>query len=555
MGDPAMREKRFLLGVYLLALAVRLVYIADIRDNPFFEHPVLDEDIHHQWASRLARGEPWMPGEPFFRAPLYPYFLSLLFRIAGAGFTAPRVLQALLTSATPVLLYLLGRALLPRTCAATASLLLAVYAMLFYFDTGFLIEAIFIPLVLLSLLLLAEATSPGESRGDRRRIWFAAGLALGLSAIARPNVLLFLLVLPAWIFRAAKPGTARRAAAALLLGAALPIAPVFLHNAATGDPVLIAWQGGINFYIGNNPESDGMTAIAPGTEGTWWGGYRDMIRIAEESAGRTLRRSDVSDYWTGRAIAFLREEPGRAAALFAKKAYLVFNDFEVSNNQGIYFFRRFSGVFSAFARFGFGLLFPLAAAGAVLIRWDRRRALLPLFLATYAGSIVLFFVTARFRMPLVPVLMLPAATALGGWSAALRKTWDRRRTVSVAVFASALLFSNSNLYGLDRNENAQGHFNVGAVLLSEQRFREAIPHFLEALERKPKYVNARYNLGLCHSYLGELEEARGAFETLLAEHPEHAPARRALDSVLRREAELRRGPEGAQDPRPAPGSP
>ena len=50
----------------------------------------------------------------------------------------------------------------------------------------------------------------------------------------------------------------------MLLCALIPIGGVTLYNAtAGGDLVLIASQGGVNFYIGNNERSDGRTAIVP----------------------------------------------------------------------------------------------------------------------------------------------------------------------------------------------------------------------------------------------------------------------------------------------------
>ncbi|MFH1681311.1 MAG: glycosyltransferase family 39 protein [Candidatus Eisenbacteria bacterium] len=476
-----------------------------------------------------------MPGEPFFRAPLYPYFLSLLFRLGGIGFFVPRFLQAAVTALNPVLLYLLGRELFPKTVAAAAAVALAGYGILLYFDTSFLLESLLLPLLLLSLYLLARASSENRRSG----LWLAAGAALGLASITRPNILLFALTLPVWIL--SLESTRRRARSILffLLGTALPIAPVFLHNLSAGEPVLISWQGGINFAIGNNPESDGMTAIAPGTEGTWWGGYRDMIRTAEREAGRTLARREVSAYWVRKGLRFVREEPEMAAALFAKKSYLLVNDFEVSNNQGIYFFRRYSKILSVLQRFGFGLLFPLAAAGAVLVRWDRRRILLLLLLAAYSASVVLFFVTARYRVPLVPVLILLASYTLTRGVPSRKGLRDRKNRIAIAVFAGAALLSNSNAYRLDRSEEAQGHYNAGVVILTAGRFEEAAGHFRRALAEKPRYANARYNLGLCLSYMGNLPEARAELVALLTEHPEHAEALRALASVFSRQGERR----------------
>lgn len=61
----------------------------------------------------------------------------------------------------------------------------------------------------------------------------------------------------------------------------------------------------------------------------------------------------------------------------------------------------------------FGLLVPLAAAGMVL-SWPRRRDIWFLYalLAAYAISVVATFVMARYRHPLLPLLLLFAAAAV-----------------------------------------------------------------------------------------------------------------------------------------------
>ena len=529
-----MRERWFLAVLLVLSLALQIAYLVEIRDNPFFESPVLDEAIHYRWAALLARDDTLFPGEPFFRAPLYPYFLSLLFRITGPGFFLPRLIQLLVAACNPLLIYLVGREFLPKNAAAAGAAAFVLYGMTLYFNTGFLIVPILLPLTLLLLLLLARA-----ARGRSARTWFAAGVVFGLTAIARPNILLFGVLLPFWaaFLFSRRRDAIRLALIPLAAGAILPVAPVFLHNLGAGEPVPISWQGGVNFYIGNNPDSDGMTAIAPGTDGTWWGGYRDMIRIAEQETGRPLDRDEVSRYWFRKSFDFLRRSPADGAALFLKKAYLVANDFEVSNNQGIYFFRRYSKIFSILSRFGFGLLLPLAAAGAVLVRWDRRSALFPLFLLSYGASIVLFFVTALYRMPLVLVLSPLVGAALVRWAGIRKSGVDRALIVSFLLFAAVLLLSNSNLYHLDRGKETQGQYNVGVVHLTAGRFKEAIPFFEKALADAPSYRNARYNLGLCYSYLDRLDEARRELEPLVNRDGSDVEALFALATVLDRGGE------------------
>ena len=342
------------------------------------------------------------------------------------------------------------------------------------------------------------------------------------------------MTLPLWIL--ILPGinrrSMRRVFLPLIAGIALPIVPVTLHNIAAGEPVLISWQGGTNFYIGNNPESDGMTAIAPGTDGTWWGGYHDMIRIAEENEGRTLARREVSAHWFRKSLSFLSEDPGGAARLFAKKIYILLNDFEVSNNQGIYFFRRYSRILSVLIHVGFGLLVPLACAGFVLVRWTRQRLLIPLFLLSYGLSIVLFFVTARYRIPLIPPLLLAAAYTVVEWTSIRKRGWSRRTLLSLAVFAVAALISLSNLLHMERDNYTQGYYNVGILYLMDRRYDEAVPHLRKALEEKPLYRNARYNLGLCYTYMGRLDDAERTLVALLRDYPDDTEGRFTFAVIL-----------------------
>lgn len=527
-----MKERLFLIALLLFSAGLQLFYLHDIRDNPFFTRPVLDEAIHLDWAERWARGEQWFPGEPFFRAPLYPLVLSGAIRVVGRDYELLRAFQMLLALATPLLAYALGRALRSPTAGALAGVLTACYGMILYFNASFLIVVLLLPLDLCALLLLLRADTLREKRPDvpAHSVWFGAGLMLGLSAIARPNILLFAFAVFPW----AGLRAARHRLGPYALGLLLPIVPVTLHNLTQGEFVPIAWQAGTNFYIGNNSEADGMTAIAPGTEGTWWGGYNDLIRIAEESEGRTLARTEISRYWFRRGWDEIATDPAGAARLFLKKAWLVIADFEVSNNQGIYFFTQFSPVLRTLMLFGMGLLFPLATIGMFVTKGARARRLLLLFLATYAFSIVLFFVTARYRMPLIPVLLAFAACGL-----LALVDWIRKRAyVSLAIALTLLVMlsalSHAPLLALEKDSFAQGNYNVGAVLLQEGNAQEALTWFERAINEEPAYRNARFNLGLSYSLLGRLTDAEEAFLALLALSPDDAPAHRALASVYER---------------------
>ena len=138
------------------------------------------------------------------------------------------------------------------------------------FDTQFLLPVLLVLLLVLGMLLAFMAA-------EGRSVLLAglSGLSLGLYSITRPNILVFFPVVIWWAFKTAKrmgAASGRRFATILVLGLMLPpLAATVRNRVVADDLVLIASQGGVNFYIGNNPQSNGMQAVVPGTRATWSG--------------------------------------------------------------------------------------------------------------------------------------------------------------------------------------------------------------------------------------------------------------------------------------------
>ena len=63
-----------------IALVFRAIYLLQIRGNPYFDVPLMDEGYHDLWAREIASGD-WASRIPFFRAPLYPALLGLAYRL------------------------------------------------------------------------------------------------------------------------------------------------------------------------------------------------------------------------------------------------------------------------------------------------------------------------------------------------------------------------------------------------------------------------------------------------------------------------------------------
>ncbi|HMB67845.1 MAG TPA: tetratricopeptide repeat protein [bacterium] len=523
-----------------LTLGLRLAYLIQIRGNPFFDSPVMDEGYHDLWAREIAGGD-WAGRLPFFRAPLYPFLLSLGYRLPdGPDFLLIRGAQLLLGAVTPLLVWHLGRRLFPARpwIAAAAAVVAALDGLLFYFEADLLLEALLAPMSALLLLLVLRA---GETAGPAR--WLAAGVVLGLFAITRPNVLLFAPVLfglaLGWRGSSFSLRDLRwRAALAVTAGACAIVLPVTAANwKGGGDPVLVASQGGLNFFLGNNAEANGWSATAPSLfRVDWWGGYEDAIRLAEEAEGRSLLPSEVSDYWYGRALDWWREHPGRGLALTARKAVLLLSGAEFGNNRDIrLFFREFAPIGLPFLGL-LTVLTPLACIGGVSLarRGDPGRWMVLSYVAVYSLTIVMFFVTARYRVPLRPVIALLAVEGARVLVTLIRTRPGRGAAVTVVAAAGAVAVNVNPWIAAYDPSPAQFYQAVANLYHDNGDLPEAIAWEQRTLATEPTFPEGNLNLGSMYMELGDVPAAIAAFERERQVDPDDARNLASLAQALDR---------------------
>jgi Flp pilus assembly protein TadD len=310
-----------------------------------------------------------------------------------------------------------------------------------------------------------------------------------------------------------------------------------------GEFILIASQGGINFFIGNNVQSDGKTAMAPAHFGPGVKSkslYRDSVQVsakleAERLMGvENLTSGEVSSYWFGRSFEFIGKHPLEWLKLTCKKAYFLVNGHEIPSNREIYRVRDWSSVLRVLLvdkpiGLPFGLLFPLAVTGMLLVvliggEGGSAHRLLMLYSITYAATVVGFFVTARHRLPLVPVLIPYAAFSLV-WAIRGFKDLSGGRVVAlILVFVATLAVSNSRLWGVRDDVTRELYMNMGRAYGRQGRYEEALEEFKKALREAPNLYRARFNSGVAYFALGRYNEALGAFVRTLKIQPRFAPA-------------------------------
>jgi 4-amino-4-deoxy-L-arabinose transferase-like glycosyltransferase len=517
-GELHRIDYKNVLVILALALSIRIVFFFLYQqNNPLFYYPIMDAKYHHEWALQIVSGDFW-GDEVFFRAPLYPYLLALLYKISGSSIAFAIVCQQLIGTLSAVLVYLLARQLFRPSVSLLAGIFAALYWPFIYFEGDLLIVTTIVFLDLLALLLLEKSI-----RNDHTKLFLASGIVLGLSAIARPNILILLPVLPVVFYvrgrppaKQSVPVSRRWMRSTLLVYASVfaVILPVIVRNYIVGrDVVPIASQGGVNFYIGNNPQSDGRTAIVPGTRWDWWGGYEDAIKAAETDRGRALKPSEVSDYYFQKALAFIVSSPDESILLILKKSGLFWAGGERSNNKYIYFFWHKSGL-GKVPLPGFWLIAPLGLAGGVLL-WRRRRdfSLLYIFVIAYMLGVVAFFVNARFRLPVVPVLIIFAAyAAFALWHSVRQRGLRSWKTIAlvalcfVAVDMDFVQFQENKVHA-----DSISHYTLGNAYLKMGLSERAISEYEKAIATYNEYPQAGYRL-IARNVdfnLGKLYRAKG----------------------------------------------
>ena len=527
-------EKIFLLVLFLVALSTRAVFFFSIRGNPFEDNLFLDAAFYDRWAVRIAGGD--LLGEgPFFMGPFYPYFLALVYFIFDHGYAAVRLIQHAFGILTCLLVYFITRPLAGRLTACIASGVCAVYGVLLYYESQILICSLQAFLLTFFVFLFLKA-----ARGESKRWWLAAGLCLGVSTLARGNVLLLAPLAAACpFFLLSSRRKAAVASLCFILTLIVMILPVTLRNTLIGgDRVFLTANGGFNFYIGNNPQATGAWVELPGVDLE----MGDLGRqVAEKETGRLLKSSEVSRFWKNKAMDFIREHPFREAGLLLKKTCLFWMGWEIPQMHNNYYF--FRDHYAPFLRCPlvptFFLLGPFAVLGMIVnIKKNGGLQLVSLLILVYMFSITIFFVTSRYRNPVIPLMAVMAAS---GFVHLMEKVRTKKILLSVLF-----IFLLSGLYyGLSRPILATGYSgaytSLGVIHARDGRYEEAVRQFRKALAIRPDYERARTNLAFTLVQSGDYGEAEKECRALLEKDPAHAMAFNTLGLIRKQRGD----PEGA----------
>jgi 4-amino-4-deoxy-L-arabinose transferase-like glycosyltransferase len=461
----------------------------------------------------------------FLLAPLYAYFLGLVYAVFGSGIETAMLANALLGALSCVLVVAVGRRLFDRRVALIASALIAADSTSIFFGGMLATANLVIPLVLLLVLAAQRAhESPSAVR------WIGVGVMSGFCALAWQALLLFTPYLLVWPVFSGNASASRRAswAALVLAGMAVVILPVSVRNFAVADEfALVNTGGGISLYVGNHPHAKGtygmprvysrVIADAPIER-------RQLFAdVAEQVSGRTLEPSEISAFWAVETLAYISTNPGQWLQHEVRKFGLFWNAAELWNERSPTAERAFSWV-RRLPLISFAMAGPLALLGMGILAFEWRRLFLVYAVIEFhLIASLIFSVLARDRMSAIPALYLFA-------SAAVCWLWDRlrsRRLRSLAIGLAGLGFAAWLVHlPLSRENLAMAYYRLGDRFVQLEQWDEAIESFGRSLNRDPGAVSTWSHLALAFEARGDSH--RDAVHTWL----------RVLDLARRQEFHL-----------------
>jgi tetratricopeptide (TPR) repeat protein len=587
------------LTIFCCALAVRMVYLTEESHSPFFVHRGTDVMSYHNRALGWLEGT-WPRAETFFWPPLYPLFLGVLYQAIGPGIWGLKIANAIIGAASCVLTWAIGRRVfrgrfVPIAAAVTCSLC----GTFVFFDGELLSGTLDVFLQLSSILLLLRA-----ARRNLLVLWAVAGLCLGISAVNRGGTLLFLPVALLWMYLILKRGwraprqqvenkapTPRgfwKPATALIIALCAVVFPVGWHNVRydrpqnlelsetpprplaeslgdflTGGFAFISSNAGLNFYLGNHWALREVIHVNhPDCFANYWKAKKEPERKGIKAPGEQSR------YLFRTTLRHIVQNPVDWARVMGLKLFQLVSGSEIPRNINLYAWRNYSVLLSALlwkhgVAVPMGIIIPLGIVGAFLAWRESDRHLLLLgCLVMQAVFVLAFFVTARYRLPMIPLLSLYGAYALRCLADRARRRQYARLCLPVGLCVGLFIVSNYKVGAMNTKHGAYEYDWLAVGLFRNGHPDEAMAYLAKALEIEPTYAPAHLHLGTALLNENRLEEsiaelsqavdvfsANGGDSPMLADaHAEFgkalAKAGRLEESVLHLNEAIRLSPDG-----------
>lgn len=524
--------------IFVVALAVRLIFLVESSKCPTFYHPISDAGTYDRMA-RQFQVDHKLTDEFFWQPFLYPAILSALYSISGSSILFAKIFQILLGALTCSLTYQLGRKICGRRVGLMAGLAAALYGPFIFSDAELVatVWASFWTVVLLLLCLRLE-------KGAGVDWWLLFGVCGALAVLTRPTFLPFIVAAMIWI--GIKRWRDRENAAILMAKQSLCIAvflltvlPVaYLSHSVAGARTIFPTSDGLNLYIGNNPKSDMTVAVRPGWD------WDSLTRLPMMNG--VTKKSEASAFFRRQVMAYVKEQPGDFFKGMMKKKMQFISSRELPRNEDVYVMKKWSWLLKPLVwkiggvGFPFVLVLPLALVGGIYC-FKRIPISVYLFVMLYAAGIILVFASARYRLPMVPVLLVLAGAGVDLVVKVVReRLWKHMLAVAGICILMVAVMSVPGPFPQEKADyEAEMYYCLGAQQIGSD-LKKAQELLEKAVAISPDYADAHNSLGVVWERNGDLKRAGEEYSNAIRLEPENATAHKNLGLILERnqQAEL-----------------
>jgi len=310
----------------LLAFAVRVLWILiahtyRIRTNEHnFGFGFETGRIAYALAHGMGFSSPFGgdTGASAWTAPVYPWVVSIAFRLVGSYSAASALVMLTFNSVFGALtcwtIYRTALRIFGRTVAMWSGWVWALYPDAIFWSVRWIWETS-LSAFLLSLLFMLTVEMEGN---DRTSSWIGYGLLWGIAALNNPSALAFLPFAGCWLVYQLRRRGKRFVVPALVSAAVfwMTIMPWIARNyQVMGQFVFIRDNFGNELRIGNNPLADGQYVLAyhPTQNDIVMAKYKRMGELAFcKDQGRLARE-------------WIADNPGRFAEVSLKRVYYFWN--------------------------------------------------------------------------------------------------------------------------------------------------------------------------------------------------------------------------------------
>lgn len=483
----------------------------------------LDTTAYSELAQRVIHGDWGLGPGLYYVSPFYIYFLAAGLAITKS-YTAVRLAQTVLGTVAIWFMFQTAREWFNQRAAFATAILAGLTGLFSFYDALILqtgVDVFFTSAALLCLTygLRTSGTRSGSWTKDGGAWTLAAGVIFGIQTMNRPNIAIAVVLMAAFIVALRQ----WKFAAVLTVGLLIGMSPAAIRNAVVAREFsLLSSHGGLNFYIGNGEGANGFYRYITGITPTIKGQSNDTRREASKALGRTVTETEASNYYMNLTWAWMAAHPASAAFLLIRKFGLTFHAQHIALPYSYPFYQYDFPTILRFMPVGPWLIIPLGLAGLIFargpwstvhgprspvgagsavqgarkskVRWTMDDGpwtywAFASFVPAYAIAVALFFMSERYRLPLLVPLTIGAGAAIDLVIRYVQeKSW---RSLAWPVGLTAVLLVLVNTRGAANDGRWAEGLRMAGQLSLQGRFAESESwvNKLEANATEPGYAS------------------------------------------------------------------